>query len=254
MIDFTGERFIPAESGEIRYEHMHRYAWAAGLCGGKDVLDIASGEGYGSTLLAGRARSVVGVDISATAVAHAREKYAAATNLRFEQGSVTAVPLASASVDVVVSFETVEHLTEQSQMLAELKRVLRPDGVLVISSPNKKVYSDDRQYTNEFHVKELYFHEFDALLREQFTAITYLGQRLATGSLVLPLQGHGESYQAITLTGDVPLAQTIATQDAMYFVAVCASQMALLPAAAPSFFLEDGMENKKTKRTTVGTK
>ena len=44
MIDFTGERFIPAESGEIRYEHMHRYAWAAGLCGGKDVLDIASGE------------------------------------------------------------------------------------------------------------------------------------------------------------------------------------------------------------------
>ena len=251
MIDFTGERFIPAESGEIRYEHMHRYAWAAGLCGGKDVLDIASGEGYGSTLLAGRARSVVGVDISATAVAHAREKYAAATNLRFEQGSVTAVPLASASVDVVVSFETVEHLAEQSQMLAELKRVLRPDGVLVISSPNKKVYSDDRQYTNEFHVKELYFHEFDALLREQFTAITYLGQRLATGSLVLPLQGHGESYQAITLTGDVPLAQTIATQDAMYFVAVCASQMALLPAAAPSFFLEDGMDLYSATQKTL---
>ena len=251
MIDFTGERFIPAESGEIRYEHMHRYAWAAGLCGGKDVLDIASGEGYGSTLLAGRARSVVGVDISATAVAHAREKYAAATNLRFEQGSVTAVPLASASVDVVVSFETVEHLTEQRQMLAELKRVLRPDGVLVISSPNKTVYSDDRQYTNEFHVRELYFHEFDALLREQFTAITYLGQRLATGSLVLPLQGHGESYQAITLTGDVPLSQTTKAQDTMYFLAVCASQPVLLPLASPSFFLEDGVDLYKATQKTL---
>ena len=215
MIDFTGERFIPTESGEIRYEHMHRYAWAAGLCGGKDVLDIASGEGYGSTLLAGSARSVVGVDLSAAAVAHARQKYAATTNLRFEQGSVTAVPLASASVDVVVSFETVEHLAEQSQMLSELKRVLRPDGLLVISSPNRKVYSDDRNYTNEFHVKELYFHEFDALLREQFAAVTYLGQRLATGSLVLPMQGHDDSYQAITMKGDMPMQQTAAAQDIM---------------------------------------
>jgi len=242
MIDFTGERFIPTESGEIRYEHMHRYAWAAGLCGGKDVLDIASGEGYGSTLLAGSARSVVGVDLSAAAVAHARQKYAATTNLRFEQGSVTAVPLASASVDVVVSFETVEHLAEQSQMLSELKRVLRPDGLLVISSPNRKVYSDDRNYTNEFHVKELYFHEFDALLREQFAAVTYLGQRLATGSLVLPMQGHDDSYQAITMKGDMPMQQTAAAQDIMYFVAVCASRPILLPRASPSFFLEDGVD------------
>ena len=72
MIDFTGERFVPTESGEIRYEHLHRYAWAAGLCQGKDVLDLASGEGYGSALLAGSARSVLGVDLSPAAVAHAR--------------------------------------------------------------------------------------------------------------------------------------------------------------------------------------
>ncbi len=242
MIDFTGERFVPTENGEIRYEHMHRYAWAAGLCGGKDVLDIASGEGYGSTLLAGCARSVVGVDISAAAVAHALQKYAATTNLRFEQGSVTAIPLASASVDVVVSFETVEHLTEQSQMLAELKRVLRPDGLLVISSPNRKVYSDDRNYTNEFHVKELYFHEFDALLRQQFDSIAYLGQRLTTGSLVLPMEGVDAAYQATTLKEDKPLAQTICSQDAMYFIALCASQPALLPLTRPSFFLEEGMD------------
>ena len=251
MIDFTGERFIPTESGEIRYEHMHRYAWAAGLCGGRDVLDIASGEGYGSTLLARSARSVVGVDISEAAVAHARQKYAGMSNLRFETGSVTAIPLDSASVDVVVSFETVEHLSEQSQMLAELRRVLRPDGVLVISSPNKKVYSDDRNYSNEFHVKELYLHEFDALLREQFAAITYLGQRLVTGSLVLPLEGAGAAYQAITLAGDVPLAQTADAHDAMYFVAVCASQPYLLPFANPSFFLEDGVDLYGTTQQTL---
>ena len=76
MIEFTGERFIPAESGEIRYEHMPRYGWAAGLCEGLEVLDIASGEGYGSALLARHAKSVVGVDISEEAVAHAQGVYA----------------------------------------------------------------------------------------------------------------------------------------------------------------------------------
>ena len=242
MIDFTGERFVPTESGEIRYEHLHRYAWAAGLCQGKDVLDLASGEGYGSALLAGSARSVLGVDLSPAAVAHAREQYAATPHLRFEQGSATAIPLASASVDVVVSFETVEHLSEQSQMLAEFRRVLRPDGLLVISSPNKKVYSDERNYSNAFHVKELYFHEFDALLHEQFAAVAYLGQRLATGSLVLPLEGEGAAYQAITLRENKPLALTGSAQGAMYFVALCARQPELLPHTQASFYLEDGLD------------
>lgn len=252
MIDFTGERFIPTESGEIRYEHMHRYTWAALMCEGKDVLDIACGEGYGSALLARNARSVVGVDISEQAVAHARGNYAGRPNLRFQQGSATSVPMAGASVDMVVSFETIEHLAEQKEMLAELRRVLRPDGVLVISSPNKKVYSDDRDYTNEFHVKELYFNEFDALLRQEFSAVAYLGQRLVTGSAVLPLENTAPSYDALQLDGDVPLPQTAAASEIMYFVAVCAASHALLPRLSPSFYVEEDIdlysETQKTLR------
>lgn len=161
---------------------------------GKDVLDIACGEGYGSALMSADARRVFGVDISEAAIRHAREKYLSITNLQFRAGSATQIPLDDASVDVVVSFETIEHLLEQREMLAEIRRVLRADGILVISSPNKKVYSDDRGYANEYHVKELYFSEFNALLLEQFAHVKYFGQRLATSSLIVPLQGNDTAY------------------------------------------------------------
>ena len=251
MIEFTGERFIPTESGEIRYEHMHRYACVVPLCQGKEVLDIACGEGYGSALLSRGAKSVVGVDISEKAVAHARTVYQGMPNLRYEVGSATAVPLPTASVDLVVSFETIEHLYEQREMLAELRRVLRQDGLLIISSPNKKVYSDDRNYVNEFHVKELYFEEFDALLHEQFAAVDYLGQRLATGSMVLPLRKVETAYQAITLRGDAPFAETAVADNVMYFVALCAAEAQLLPELPASFFVEAGTDLYKANQDTM---
>src|SRR5271170_5650885 len=109
-LEFTGERFLPGIPGEIAYEHWHRYAFAKRFVSDKRVADIACGEGYGSALLAGIATSVVGIDLAPDAIAHARSHYAALPNLRFQQGSVEALPLADASVDVVVSFETVEHL------------------------------------------------------------------------------------------------------------------------------------------------
>ena len=68
---FTGERYVPTEAGEIRHEHLHRYAWCARVVAGKDVLDIACGEGYGSAMLAARAKSVTGVDIDGATVQHA---------------------------------------------------------------------------------------------------------------------------------------------------------------------------------------
>lgn len=242
MINFTGERFVPTESGEIRYEHMHRYAWVTRFCQGKRVLDIACGEGYGSALLAAHADSVMGVDIAHEAVLHAREKYAAKGNLHFLQGSATAIPLQAHSVDVVVSFETVEHLPQQSEMLADIRRVLRPDGLLIISSPNKKVYSDDRNYVNEFHVKELYFEEFDALLREQFPSVTYLGQRLLTGSVVAPMQQQSAYYEAIGLKGDNLVKQTPPSAGIMYFVAICTADDVHLPKTDPSFFIDEDID------------
>lgn len=182
-MEVTGERFMPDYPGDWSPEHYHRYFLARELVEGKRVLDIASGEGYGSAILAQLAKHVTGVDISQEAVDAARDKYQK-NNLDYVCGSVTAIPLPDHSVDMVVSFETIEHLTEQTEMLAEIRRVLIPEGILVISSPDKLTYSDIPGYHNEFHVKELYEDEFVALLQGFFPQIRLYRQNLEYGSLV----------------------------------------------------------------------
>ena len=227
--EFTGERFLPECTGEIWAEHWHRYLFAAGRVAGLDVLDVACGEGYGSSLLAKHAKSVTGVDIDADTVARARSKYRA-PGLRFEAGSVSRLPLPDASFDCVVSFETLEHLAEQEEMLAELRRVLRPEGFIVISTPNKVEYSEKRDFNNEFHVRELYEHEFRELLGRHFGAQQWYGQRLLFNSAMWPLAGVGgaggaeDGRRAVASTATWV---TLETDDRslpvpMYFVAIAA--------------------------------
>lgn len=182
-VQFTGERFLPECTGEIWAEHWHRYLFAARFVAGKNVLDAASGEGYGSAWLARHAASVTGLDLDVPTVEAAKLKYASPT-LRFESGSVTKMPFADASFDCAVSFETLEHLGEQEAMLRELKRVLRPDGLLIISTPNRVEYSERREFRNEFHVRELDEDEFRALLLLQFPAQRWFGQKLLFNSAV----------------------------------------------------------------------
>ncbi|KRG79496.1 hypothetical protein ABB30_00720 [Stenotrophomonas ginsengisoli] len=242
MIEFTGERFVPTEHGVIRQEHLHRYAWCLSMVQGKDVLDVASGEGYGSAMLASRARSVCGVDISQEAVDHAASRYAALSNLTYMQGSAAAIPLPDDCVDVVVSFETIEHLMEQEEMMAEIRRVLRPDGVLVMSSPNKEVYSDRAGYHNDFHVKELYQAEFLSLIGRHFPAFRLCGHRMAVCSTITPLSQveRTGSYQALTDTGSGVEGRVASVPDVVYFVAVAAADASLLPETPASvLYAED---------------
>ncbi|ANN79915.1 glycosyltransferase [Bordetella flabilis] len=183
-LQFTGERYLPEVPGQLELEHFHRYILASKFVVGKRVLDIASGEGYGSSVMADVAGSVVGVDISQEAVDHARTRYVK-TNLLFCQGDAAAIPVDSASVDVVVSFETIEHHDQHQEMMAEIRRVLVPGGLLIISSPNKLNYTDIPKYENPFHVKELYKEEFHALLATSFRHVEMLGQRVVYGSLIV---------------------------------------------------------------------
>lgn len=180
---FTGERMTTERKGQVEFEHFHRYCLARDLCVGKDVLDVASGEGYGAALLAGVARRVSGLEINADVVAHAIAGYHL-SNLEFLQGDAHTLPFPDASFDVVVSFETLEHLRDQVAFLAEVKRVMRPDGVVIISTPDRAVYSAPGQQPNRYHVLELSYAEFTDRLGTFFRHHRVLRQRILLGSVV----------------------------------------------------------------------
>ena len=183
---FTGERFTPECVREMWYEHFARYAMARSFVAGKRVLDAACGEGYGSVLLAQTAQRVLGLDLSPAAVNHASLRYSAA-NLSFDVADVTALQLAPGTFDVAVSFETLEHVAAHDAMLRGLKSALTADGVLLVSSPDRHTYSDLTGYRNEFHVKELYRTEFEALLSRHFKHFRLFGQKLLFQSAIWDL-------------------------------------------------------------------
>jgi len=137
-------------------------------------------------LLAKKAASVVGVDVSKTAIKHANKNYQQA-NLNFVTANVLNMDFEDNSFDLVVSFETLEHLVEHDELMREFKRVLKPDGVLLISTPDKKEYSDKTGFDNEYHLKELYQDEFSDLLNQSFKHSHWYGQKLMFTSSIWQL-------------------------------------------------------------------
>ena len=198
-MEFTGERFVPEEDGNIVLEHLHRYLQASEIVAGKTVLDIASGEGYGSAMLAQKAVSVIGVDISEEAIRHAKNRYIK-DNLEFRVGSCAAIPLPDACVDMIVSFETIEHHDQHEKMMEEFKRVLRPGGLILISSPDKYHYSIAPTYSNPYHVKELFEAEFKQLIGSYFKNVVYFGQRITYGSGIFS-EAPGTALRSYTSSG-----------------------------------------------------
>jgi SAM-dependent methyltransferase len=220
---------------EIWYEHFHRYAFARRLAAGKRVLDAACGEGYGSALLAEVAAEVTGVDIDAASVAHARARYAGKPNLRYECADAARLPFADRSFDLVVSFETLEHLAAQQELLAGFARVLADDGVLVISSPDKRTYSELAGFRNEFHVRELYREELLDLLRPHFGAVRLYGQKLLFQSALWALDREPASCEVRTAADGGARLSAGPDYAPLYFIAVCARRV--LPDALPDLSL-----------------
>ena len=242
-LEFTGERFTPECVREIWYEHWHRYAFARPLCHGKRVLDAACGEGYGSNLLAAVAAEVVGVDVSEQAIAHARDRYSSQSNLQFVHADATALPELGPRFDRIVSFETLEHLQAHEQLLEGFSNQLCDDGILLISSPDKYTYSDVIGHQNEFHVRELYRPEFEALLAQHFSHVRIYGQKLLFQSAIWALDecrtGQGEAWTANQ--NGTSLAEGLGYAP-LYFIAVCSRHP--LPAHLPGLSLfGDGEES-----------
>lgn len=261
ILDFTGERFTPECVREIWYEHWHRYALAQPLVAGRRVLDAACGEGYGSAFLAAAgAAAVTGVDLDAETIGHARRRYGDRPGLEFREGSVAALPLADASVDVVVSFETVEHLLEQEAMVAEFDRVLAPDGCLLVSSPDRHAYNAlGGGVANPYHVREADRDEFTALLRPRFPAMRLYGQRLAFHSTVWAVDpvaaDAGEQLRMDAADGVLHRGGDPAP---VYWLALCARSEAGLPALpALSVFSDTAQSiyahyNQEIRRVILG--
>ena len=178
-MEFTGERVVPGKTPQTIYdEHIYRYIFAAGLTKNKFVLDVACGTGYGASYMAEKgAGEVIGVDVSSAAANYARERFSKDNRAGFICANAIKLPFADNVFDVVVSFETIEHIRQYRKFLEECRRVLKGDGLLICSTPNRRIFSPNlAKPINTFHVREFWPEEFYRLLRRYFAHITLYGQ------------------------------------------------------------------------------
>ncbi len=233
MIEFTGERVIPGQvDPDLWAEHVSRYAFAARRAAGARVLDLGCGAGYGTAELAGRARSAVGIDLAPEAIEHARSAYLL-PNIFFVPASVTVVPFRDGSFDLITAFEVIEHLEDWRKLLAEGRRLLHPNGVFLVSTPNKEYYNDSRGASgpNPFHTHEFEFDEFRSALGEFFPHCTVL------------LQNHVEAFAFYQGSPNSSLDGRMdgvrgTPQEAHFFLAVCS--LAVEPPMPSFLFVHQG--------------
>lgn len=196
---YTGER-LTTDVGNTygTNEHLSRYAFAKQFVYNKIVLDIACGEGYGTNLLSNGAKHITGIDIDIISINHAKSKYKS-KNITFLQGCLTKIPIANESIDVIISFESIEHIIDQEKALSEFKRILKKDGQLIISSPSKEIYQTRDPY-NKYHLKELTDNEFSSLIESYFKYIYRFRQSFVCGTLINGIERNQGVFS--TLYGD----------------------------------------------------
>ena len=263
-MEFTGERAIPGQvDPDLWNEHLSRYAFAAlfaqrllsgrgvapdgrlqstmvpgAAAAGADpapavfrVLDAGCGSGYGAAQLAGLdpALQVVGIDLSEEALAYARPRYGG-PNLHFAHGDCLALEFADGEFDLVMAFEVLEHLTEPAAFLQQARRVLRPSGHLLVSTPNRRYYSEERRYVNPFHTREYDASEFDSLLGGFFPERVIFTQNHAPAIAFFPSDGtlpcstEGDNGAVARFA-----APPEAADQAHFLVVVCARQPGPVP-------------------------
>lgn len=219
-IEYTGERIIPdlTEEDPILSEHLIRYYFAGQFVKNKTVLDIACGSGYGSAILKKEgAAHVYGVDISKEATDYAKQRYGQ-DGIDFIQSDATNIPLDDNSIDILVSFETIEHVENYKAFMSEITRVLKPDGVLVLSTPIKDTSPDN----NPFHIKEFSLAEFTKLMSKNFRYAKPLYQFNSFISVISDDQSFRKDEKSIPMT--ITNLSPLSNEDLVYCVMVCSNK------------------------------
>ncbi|TXN73289.1 class I SAM-dependent methyltransferase, partial [Methylobacterium sp. WL8] len=220
-MDYSGERFHPDRVGITAYEHWQRYAFARQFVKEKSVLDVACGEGYGAAFLAESAIDVHAVDVSFEAIEWASKSYSR-SNLRFCVSDISNLPFKDEKFDVVTCFETIEHILDHESAFSEIKRVLKKNGLLLISTPDKSLYSDGLGQSNIFHKLELTTDEFEEICKKFFKKNKLLGQRIYQTSVLSPLDSNVKSNINIHSLANGSISQSIANMvDPIYIIACC---------------------------------
>lgn len=207
------------------------------------MLDVACGEGYGSALVAPVARKVVGVDVSSEVVGHARARYGLWPNLEFREGDATNLSFGEEQFDLVLSFETLEHVEAQDALVGGLAAALASGGCALISSPDKATYTDATGFQNEFHVRELYRDELVELLSRHFRCVRLYGQRLAFHSTIWSLDAPTQASSLVQSTHADGRVESGLARAPIYYVAACAQREADLPALPDLALFDDVVES-----------
>ena len=218
-MEFTGERLVPGASDpDLENEHFARYCFAEPLCAGRRVLDAGCGVGYGSQRLARAGATVIAMDSDAESLRYGQSKFPGGC---FLQGDCVALPFRESSFDLVVAFELIEHLTGWADLIREAARVLAPEGLFLVSTPNRACYRAAGQAPNPFHVHEFEYDEFREALAESFAHCAVYAEN---------------HVPAIAFTsGDVDTgrvafgARRDQPAEADFFLALCSSEARSLP-------------------------
>jgi len=201
VLKFNGERVVIGSTPQhIEYEHLERYAYAKKFVKNKIVLDIACGTGYGSAKLSEYgAKKVIAGDIFSNAIKYAKKNYKR-NNVEFKILDCEKINLPNNSIDIVISFETIEHIPNYIKFIQEVKRVLKQNGTFICSSPNKKITSPfTKNPLNSFHVKEFKIEELSKILdKEGFEILKIIGQSFVNNNLKFKIKNFIRSYFGFT--------------------------------------------------------
>lgn len=222
-MEFTGERVVPGKvPADLYNEHLTRYLFAKELIQPNQiVLDAGCGTGYGTSVISAVSGvEVYGIDIADEAVDYAKAHYES-HNCKFVPMDLLDISFSNKQFDAVVSFEVIEHLEHPEKFLQGIKSTMKPNGFLVLSTPNRKMYSDSTpDYKNPYHVREYYHDEFAELLQGAFSHVQLYAQDFAQGMVVQGLQDSGVEYEIAKYRPLAAISENRA-EEASFFIAIC---------------------------------